>query len=138
VPLVQEPAVAPAAPSEHQLRARKIKPQLSEGRLVRVAGARNQPEAELLASLLLEAGIPSLVRRSAAFDVPDFLAAGPRDLLVPESGLPQAREVLLAAEVLSPQDLACAGATRPLRLALGLMLALLVGVALIWLFTVLA
>ena len=33
--------------------------------------------------MLLEEGIPSLLRRSGGFDVPDFLAAGPRDVLVP-------------------------------------------------------
>ena len=45
----------------------------------------NQPEAELIEALLLEEGIPSMPRRSGGFDVPDFLAAGPRDILVPES-----------------------------------------------------
>ena len=65
------------------LRARKIKPQLAEGELVRVAGARNQAEAEFIQGLLLEEGVPSMLRRSAGFDVPDFLAAGPRDVLVP-------------------------------------------------------
>ena len=53
---------------------------------MRVAAARNQAEAELLQGLLLEEGIPSLVRRSGGFDVPDFLASGPRDVLVPQSG----------------------------------------------------
>ena len=37
---------------------------------MRVATAQNQPEAELIQGLLLEAGIPSLVRRSGGFDVP--------------------------------------------------------------------
>ncbi len=45
--------------------------------------------------LLLEEGVPSTLRRTAGFDVPDFLAAGPRDVLVPESGVEVAREVLL-------------------------------------------
>ena len=58
----------------------------AEGPLVRVAAARHQSEAELLQGMLLEEGIPSLVRRSGGFDVPDFLAAGPRDVLVPQSG----------------------------------------------------
>ena len=53
---------------------------------MRVAAARNQPEAELLQGLLLEEGIPSMVRRSGGFDVPDFLASGPRDVLVPAVG----------------------------------------------------
>ena len=75
-------------------RARKIKRQYSEGDLVRVAGARNQAEAEFLQALLLEEGVPSTLRRSAGFDVPDFLAAGPRDILVPESAAQAAREAL--------------------------------------------
>ena len=67
--------------SESHERARKIKPQYTEGRLVKVARANNQPEAELIEALLLEQGIPSMSRRSGGFDVPDFLAAGPRDVL---------------------------------------------------------
>ncbi|HEY2767885.1 MAG TPA: hypothetical protein VGI76_06480 [Solirubrobacteraceae bacterium] len=85
-------------------RARRIKPQYSEGELVRVAGARNQTEADFIQGLLLEEGIPSLQRRSRGFDVPDFLAAGPRDLLVPASGVPAAREVLLQSELLGTDD----------------------------------
>src|SRR3954452_21830853 len=72
-----------AALSDRQERARKIKPQLAEGRLVKAAGARNQAEAEFLQGMLLEEGVPSTLRRSAGFDVPDFLAAGPRDVMVP-------------------------------------------------------
>jgi hypothetical protein len=80
--------------SEARERARKVLPQYAEGPLMRVATARNQPEAEMLEGLLLEQGIPSLVRRSGGFDVPDFLASGPRDILVPASGAELAREVL--------------------------------------------
>jgi hypothetical protein len=79
-------------------RARKVRPQLSEGPLVRVATARHQAEAEMLERLLLEEGIPSLVRRTGGFDVPDFLASGPRDILVPASGAERAREVLGVGE----------------------------------------
>ena len=43
--------------------------------------------------------MPSTLRRSAGFDVPDFLAAGPRDVMVPESGLATARDVLLQADL---------------------------------------
>ena len=35
--------------------------------------------------ILLDQGIPSVQRRTRGFDVPDFLAAGPRDILVPEA-----------------------------------------------------
>ena len=82
--------------SDAHERARKIDPVYAKGRLVRVAGGRNQAEAELIQGLLLEEGVPSMLRRSAGFDVPDFLAAGPRDVLVPESGVAAAaRELLL-------------------------------------------
>jgi len=79
---------------ESRRRARKVRPQYAQGPLVRVATARHQAEAELLEGLLLEEGVPSLVRRSGGFDVPDFLAGGPRDVLVPASGAEVAREVL--------------------------------------------
>jgi Putative prokaryotic signal transducing protein len=67
---------------------------LSEGRLVKVAYAQNQAEAEMIQGLLSEHGIPSMLKRAAGFDVPDFLAAGPRQVLVAEQVAAQAREVL--------------------------------------------
>jgi hypothetical protein len=75
-------------------RARKIDPRYTEGDLVKVGWAGNQAEAELIQGYLLENGIPSMLRRSMGFDVPDFLAAGPRDVLVPASGAELARELL--------------------------------------------
>jgi hypothetical protein len=98
-------------------RARKIKPQYSEGDLVRVAGARNQAEAELIQGLLLEEGVPSMLRRSRGFDVPDMLAAGPRDVMVPASGAAPARDVLLQAELISDRP-AGRPVERPARLLL--------------------
>ena len=80
--------------TERQARARKVSPQYGEGELVKVGWARNQAEAELIAGLLLEEGIPSVAKRSGGFDVPDFLAAGPRDILVAASGADAARDVL--------------------------------------------
>jgi hypothetical protein len=100
MPLVHpgsEPLDAPL--SDAHGRARKIDPAFTEGELVRVAGGRNQSEAEFIQALLLEWGVPSILRRSAGFDVPDFLAAGPRDVLVPEAGAETAREVLLQADL---------------------------------------
>ena len=79
--------------------ARKVKPEYTRGDLRRVATARHQPEAELIQMLLLEEGVPSTLRRSAGFDVPDFLAAGPRDVMVPESGVEIAREILRESEI---------------------------------------
>lgn len=114
-------------------RARKIKPQLAEGALVRVVSARNLTEAEFIQGMLLEEGIPSMERRSAGFDVPDFLAAGPRDILVPQSGLDAARQVLLQAEILD--ETAGEGAARvvvPGRLAAGLLVAFVLAVLIVW------
>jgi hypothetical protein len=83
---------------------------------VRVAGGRNQSEAEFIQGLLLEWGVPSVLRRTAGFDVPDFLAAGPRDVLVPEAGAETAREVLLQADLAPTAGSGRAG-QRPLVLA---------------------
>jgi hypothetical protein len=83
----------PATDAGHE-QARKIHPRYARGELQRVSVARNLAEAELIKGVLLEQGIPSLIRRTAGFDVPDFLAAGPRDILVPETGVEEARRLL--------------------------------------------
>jgi phage major head subunit gpT-like protein len=67
----------------------------SGGRLVKVAYALNQMEAEMIQGLLGEHGIPSMVQRTV--DNPEFLAAGPRQILVPEAVAEEAREVLEGA-----------------------------------------
>jgi hypothetical protein len=123
-------AVGEDAANELHRRARKVKPQLAEGRLLRVAGARNLAEAEFIQSLLLEEGVPSVLRRSAGFDVPDFLAAGPRDILVPEAGVTTAREVLLQAELIT--DAPSHPTVAPGRLAAGLLVALALGALIVW------
>jgi hypothetical protein len=62
--------------------------------LIKVAFASNQAEGEMIQGLLSEHGIPSMLKREAGFDVPDFLAAGPRQVMVAEELVEQAREVL--------------------------------------------
>jgi len=109
-------------------RVRKIKPQFSEGDLVRVIGASNQAEAEMIQGMLLEEGVPSLLRRARGSDVPDFLAAGRRDVLVPASGVDTAREVLLQAEMLGDQP----PGTPPARLLAGLLLAVVLVGIVVW------
>jgi hypothetical protein len=132
MPLVRPGSEALEAPmSEAHGRARKIDPTLTEGDLVRVAGGRNQAEAELIQGLLLEWGVPSILRRTAGFDVPDFLAAGPRDVLVPESGAETAREVLLQAD-LAPTTGRSSG-PRPLVLAAVIVLGGLATALIAWL-----
>lgn len=61
---------------------------------VKVGSAPNETVALMMEGVLRDAGIPVLIQRSAGFDAPDFLAAGPREILVPEDVLPEAREML--------------------------------------------
>jgi hypothetical protein len=134
MPLVYAGAQGMEAPiTDRHERARKIKPQFAEGDLVRVAGGRNQAEAEFIQGLLLEEGVPSLLRRSRGFDVPDYLAAGPRDVMVPASGVPAARQVLLEAEML-PSGGPGEGVP-PLRLLAGLLAASALVAIIAWLGT---
>ena len=46
-------------------------------RLVKVAFAPNQMEAEMIQGLLREHGIESMLKRGPGFDVPEFLASRP-------------------------------------------------------------
>src|SRR4051812_19755640 len=97
MPLVQVGGEAVVSPAQE--RARKIDPRYAQGEPVRVAFTRNQAESDLVQNILLEEGIPSMARRTRGFDVPDFLAAGPRVVLVPESGAELARGLLREADV---------------------------------------
>lgn len=132
IPLVYGGREAAAPVTERRRQARKIKPQYAEGQLVRVAGARNQAEAELIQGMLLEEGVPSVLRRTRGFDVPDFLAAGPRDVLVPVSGAGPARDVLLEAELVGEERPSGAA---PARLLTGLLAGLLLLAGVLWLGT---
>jgi hypothetical protein len=135
MPLVLRDA-QPQPIDERHARARKVKPQFAEGEPVRVAGASNQAEGEFIQGLLLEEGVPSMLRRTAGFDVPDFLAAGPRDVMVPQAGAHVAREVLLEVEVIS--DAPPVGrVVAPGRLIAGMATALVLGALALWLATLL-
>jgi hypothetical protein len=116
-------------------RARKIKPQYTGGRQVRVARAGNLAEAELIQGLLLEEGIPSVQRRTRGFDVPDFLAAGPREILVAEAGAEAAREVLAQTPVgeQAQAESRASAVTRPVPLLVAIVGVLAVAVVLAWL-----
>jgi hypothetical protein len=130
--------------TETHERARKVKPQYARGEPVKVGFARNQSEAELIQGLLLEEGIPSFLKRSRGFDVPDFLAAGPRDVLVPEAAAEAARELLASTEIESEGEergelrgqaaLADSNtAVSPLRLALWIFVCLIAATVIVWL-----
>jgi hypothetical protein len=119
-------------------RARKVKPQYTEGELVRVAGGRNLAEAELIQGILLEEGIPSVQRRTRGFDVPDFLAAGPRDILVPQAAGSDALALLGDAELGPQLPAPDADEGRARRLAMGMAVAIVVAAGVLWLLLELA
>jgi len=112
------------------------------GPLVKVAYGRNQSEAELMQGLLSEEGIPSVLKRSGGFDNPDFLAAGPHDVMVTAQIAPRAREVLadlaLDSETTEQTELESmgfaprGGGTSPGTFALWFAVAVLGAIALIW------
>ncbi len=114
-------------------KARKVKPQYTGGEPVKVAFAQNLAEAQLIQGILLEEGIPSYERRSRGFDVPDFLAAGPRDILVPGSAADIARELLVGegAPVTSAAADSGGVVSDPKRFLLGFLIALGGGAALV-------
>jgi hypothetical protein len=103
-------------------------------RLVRAIGAHNQAEAEFIQGLLLEEGVPSTLRRTRGFDVPDMLAAGPRDIMVPVSGYLAARDVLLQAELVGDEQ---STAVQPSRVLAGLLIAVSVVALVTWIGTLL-
>ncbi len=76
------------------------------GKLVKIAFAPSQIEAEMIQGLLSEHGIPSLVKRGPGFDVPEFMPVGPRQIFVAESVAQDAREVLEGTPGGSPGDAA--------------------------------
>ena len=63
-------------------------------RWVKVAVAPNETSALMMEGILHQAGITSLIQRAPGFDAPDFLSAGPRDVLVPASSLAEAKQIL--------------------------------------------
>jgi hypothetical protein len=142
MPLVYSGRGAEEPITETHERARKVKPQYARGEAVKVGFARNQAEAEMIAGMLLEEGIPSMIKRTRGFDVPDYLAGGPRDILVPETGAPAARQLLETAELSSEGEerlelrearLTASEPTSPARLAFWVLAALLAATAIVWL-----
>ena len=56
-------------------RARKVRPQYARGDLVRVTGARNLADGEMIQGILLDQGIPSMLRRAQRRSAPRPQAA---------------------------------------------------------------
>jgi len=123
--------------TEAHEKARKVKPEYTGGEPVKVAFARNLAEAQLIQGILLEEGIPSFERRTRGFDVPDFLAGGPRDILVPGAAAETARALVAdTGEQLQVQD-GPGTEERPLRLLAGILIALAAGALFVWLVSML-
>src|SRR5918996_3457090 len=76
----------------------------TDNELVKVAYANDEAEAELLQGLLRTADVSSVVRRAPGFDVPEFLSAGPREVLVAASDVPVARDVRRESTPASPSQ----------------------------------
>ncbi len=91
--------------------------------LVKVAYASDESEAELLQGLLRTADVGSVVRRAPGFDVPEFLAAGPREVLVAASDVPVARDVLREVDPGEPEPPSRSGADRRSWLRAGVLIA---------------
>src|SRR3954453_10188227 len=106
----------------------------ADDELVKVARASNQAEAEFLQDLLRQEGVPSVLRRTRGFDVPDFLAAGPRDVLVAASQSQSARDALLAAGQAQPA-VDGDGRDSPLRVLVLVLVVVAVVALLAWLGT---
>ena len=88
---------------------------LKKDGLVKVARAQNQ----------------SMLRRAPGFDVPDFLAAGARDVLVRASAERVAREVLPQGEAETP--VGASVAAPPGRLLAGVLIAVSLVAIIVWL-----
>jgi len=113
--------------------------------MVKVAFARTEPEAEMLQGLLAEVDIPSLLKRSAGFDNPEFLPNGPRDVFVSQAHAKRARQVLADVMVESEGDEVAelegdrrlargeTGVTPPARLAFWVVVAAVGGFLFLWL-----
>lgn len=74
--------------------ARRTAPDEHAVRWIAVGWVAHQPEAEMFLEILRGEGIPAFARRPAAVDVPDMLAGGPREILVPAEHEELARGLL--------------------------------------------
>ena len=66
----------------------------SEPQWTALTYAPNQPVAEMICNMLQESGLAAYHRRAQGFDVPDFMASGPRIVMVHRTTLENARAVI--------------------------------------------
>jgi len=99
----------------------------------------------MIQGLLLEGGIPSVLKRTRGFDAPEFAASGPHDVMVDSDVAQKARGLLdetmiesedeFRQEVAEESRLSRPGGTEtsPARLALWVAAAFLAAVIVVWL-----
>lgn len=121
--------------TEAHEKARKVKPQYVGGELIRVAGGRNLAEAELIQGMLLEEGIPSMQRRARGSDVPDFLAGGRRDIMVPQAAYEAAHALLSETESRGgpgPERIEGSSPQSPAKLLAGILIAVAIAALIVF------
>ena len=102
--------------------------------LVKVGRADNQARPNSSGACCSRRGCLRLFQRGQRSDVPDFLAAGARDLLVSRENAQVARDVLLQGDVVPPRS-GSGAADRPLRVLVGLLISLATAAAVAWIGT---
>src|SRR3954469_19600721 len=90
--------------------------------LVKIAYAQDQAEAELIQGLLGTVEVSAVVRRAPGFDVPEFLAAGPREVLVAAEDIDVARDALRQDEASDLHPVTPSSADRQSPLIAGLLI----------------
>jgi hypothetical protein len=112
--------------TDPEMRAQRVRPEYASGELVKVAVASSVAEADLIIGILLDQGIPA----RAANELASVFPTSSRDILVPESAYEAARALVAdtGEHALAPESTIRA----PLRLAVGMLIALAVGAALVW------
>jgi Putative prokaryotic signal transducing protein len=72
----------------------RLRPEYAQGELVAVTTVRNPAEAEMLRDMLLDEGIPSMVRMARSSNPFEMAGGAPHDVLVRESGYEAAYELV--------------------------------------------
>jgi hypothetical protein len=72
----------------------RVRPEYTYGDLVTVTTVPNVAEGEMLRGMLLEEGIPSMVRPARSSAIPQVLGIGPHEVVVPESAYETAYQLV--------------------------------------------
>jgi hypothetical protein len=72
----------------------KVRAEYTHGDPVTVTTVPHVAEGEMLRGMLLEEGIPSMVRPARSFAIPQALGTGPQEVVVPESAYDAAYQLV--------------------------------------------